>query len=137
MLEDLLLELKDVFDAKDIKWIESCRNVSSLWTEVFTCLDFAKTAHILDRNSRQVPFMNIQAVQSLLGQTQKYSIQEVKNIDSKEFIKNFLAKLELNCVWSLWQNQLFQSEETAQDKMFISYNGPEIGESDGMLSEAF
>ena len=30
MLEDLLLELKDVFDAEDIKWIESCRNVSSL-----------------------------------------------------------------------------------------------------------
>ena len=81
--------------------------------------------------------MNIQAVQSLLGQTQKYSIQEVKNIDSKEFIKNFLAKLELNWVWSLWQNQLFQSEETAQDKMFISYNGSEIGKSDGMLSETF
>ena len=30
MLEDLLDELKDVFDAEDIKWIESCRNVSSL-----------------------------------------------------------------------------------------------------------
>ena len=26
MLEDLLDELKDVFDAEDIKWIESCRN---------------------------------------------------------------------------------------------------------------
>ena len=30
MLEDLLDELKDVFDAEGIKWIESCRNVSSL-----------------------------------------------------------------------------------------------------------
>ena len=30
MLEDLLDELKDVFDAEDIKWIESWRNVSSL-----------------------------------------------------------------------------------------------------------
>ena len=28
------------------------------------------------------------------------------------------------------------SEETAQDEMFISYNGPEFGESDKLLSEA-
>ena len=51
---------------------------------------------ILPRQLIFLTGMNIQAVQSLLGQTQKYSIQEVKNIDSKEFIKNFLAKLELN-----------------------------------------
>ena len=29
------------------------------------------------------------------------------------------------------------SEETAQDEMFISYNGPEIGESDEALTKHF
>ena len=27
------------------------------------------------------------------------------------------------------------SEENANDEIFLSYNGPEIGESDGLLSE--
>ena len=31
---------------------------------------------------------------------------------------------------------VLQSIKTAQDEMFISYNGPEIGESDWLLSEA-
>ena len=91
-------------------------------------------------------------------ETKRYSIQEVKDIDSKEFIKNFLAKPELfknidsvGCIklsmesvaesmiskYNLHNNPLRSiSEETGQDEMFISYNGPEIGESDGLLSEA-
>ena len=39
--------------------------------------------------------------------------------------------------YNLHNNQLRSiSEETAPDKMFISYHGPEIGENDAMLSEA-
>ena len=182
MLEDLLVELKEVFDAEDIKWIEACRkvtDVSSLAMKIknrgvqlvwmLESMDFAKTAHILDRNLRQVPLMHIQAefrvyLDRLEEETKKYSIQEVKDIDSKEFIKNFLAKPELfkniemvmqaisvGCIklsvesvaesiiskYNLHNNPLRRiSEETAQGEMFISYNGPKFGKSDKLLSEA-
>ena len=42
--------------------------------------------------------------------------------------------------YNLHNNQLRriseESAQVAQDEMFISYNGPEFGESDGLLSEA-
>jgi hypothetical protein len=62
-LEDLLDELKFVFDDEDKKWVEASRTVTDITTLavkiknrgvqlvwMLESMEFAKTAHALDRN---------------------------------------------------------------------------------------
>ena len=74
LLKDLLEEFKFVFDDEDKKWVEASRTVTDItslavkiknrgvqlvW--MLESTEFAKTAHVLDRNLRQVPLLNIHA----------------------------------------------------------------------------
>ena len=63
-------------------------------------MEFAKTDHVLDKNLRQVPLMTIKAqfrvfLDRLEEETSRYSLKEVKDLDSKELIGTFLTKPDL------------------------------------------
>ena len=100
----------------------------------------------------------------LLEETSSLSLKEAQELDSKELIRSFLKKPHLyeniemvmqaicvGCIklsvesvaesmiskYNIHNNELrCISEETAQLEMFVAYNGPEIGDSDKLLSEA-
>ena len=132
-------------------------------------MDFAKTEQILARNLLQVPLTHLQAnfrvfLDRLEEVTSHKSIEDLMKTDSKEIVKNFLAKANLfkdiemvlqaisvGCIklsvesvaefmvskYNLHNNPLRSiSEENANDEIFLSYNGPVIGGSDGLLREA-
>ena len=63
-------------------------------------MEFAKTAHALDRNLTQVTLMNIQAqyrvfLDRLVEETSSLSLKEVKELDSKELTRTFMIKPDL------------------------------------------
>ena len=107
LLKDLLEEFKFVFDDEDKKWVEASRTVTDItslavkiknrgvqlvW--MLESTEFAKTAHVLDRNLRQVLLINIQTqfrvfLDKLLEETSILSLKEVLELDSKELIRNF------------------------------------------------
>ena len=126
-------------------------------------------ARLFDRNLRQVPSMTIQAqyrtfLDGLEKETGSFSAEKMKDVDSKELIKAFLAKpalytniemimqaISVGCIklseesvaesmisrYNIHNQELRKvSEETANNEMFIAYNGPEIGESNQLLVDA-
>ena len=63
-------------------------------------MEFAKTAHALDRNLTQATLMNFQAqyrvfLDRLVEETSSLSLKEVKELDSKELIRTFLIVTEI------------------------------------------
>ena len=106
-------ELKFVFDDEDKKWVEASRTVTDITTLavkiknrgvqlvwMLESMEFAKTAHALDRNLRQVPLMNIQAqyrvfLDRLVEETSSLSLKEVKELKSKKLIRTFMMKPDL------------------------------------------
>ena len=100
----------------------------------------------------------------LLEETSSLSLKEAQELDSKELIRSFLKKPHLyeniemvmqaicvGCIklsvesvaesmiskYNIHNNELrCISKETAQLEIFVAYNGPEIRDSDKLLSEA-
>jgi hypothetical protein len=64
-------------------------------------MEFAKTAHALDRNLTQSTLMNIQAqyrifLDRLVEETSSLSLKEVKELDSKELTRTFMIRPDLH-----------------------------------------
>jgi hypothetical protein len=74
------------------------RGVQLAW--MLESMEFAKTAHALDRNLTQATLMNIKAqhrvfLDRLAEETSSLSLKEVKELDSKELTRTFMIRPDL------------------------------------------
>jgi hypothetical protein len=72
------------------------RGVQLAW--MLESMEFAKTAHALDRNLTQVTLMNAQYrvfLDRLVLETSSLSLKEVKDLVSKELTRTFMIKPDL------------------------------------------